>query len=338
MEIMKRAYACEIKEINEQDRSIWFVASTEEEDRCGDIIRVAGWHFDSYDRNPVFLWAHDSSSLPIGKCIERKIEPGRLLMKIQFATAEENPLAEQTFRLYKGGFLSAVSVGFKPLKRSPIHPEDRWGDLGWEFIEQELLELSGVPVPANASALQLMMKGLDAGTIIVNGEPFYLSPEQRAALPALVPLDGSEEFAVGISMTKEEHAALKMFGDEPARWVDALDKYQKEVERLNFNSQEKKLGKGKRQQLEDIAGKMDAQYKALAGACDDLIEKCHGKLRKMLDDMTPEEDLPEDMPPKAFDSDAFIAALTEELAARTATTPEVSRIALLKAIQELMNP
>lgn len=370
METIKRAFACEVKEIDEQERSIWFVASTEDKDRVGDIIRVAGWKFDAYDRNPVFLWAHDSDELPIGKCVARQIDGARLLMKIQFATVEENPLADQVYRLYKGGYLNAVSVGFKPLKRMPIHPEDRWGDLGWEFIEQELLELSAVPVPANSSALQLMMKGLDSKEfaenlskmttrtpysdkilsaalgrlkenlnemVLLHGEPLNLSDEERAALPPLggdeafevgySQEDGSEFRCVGLTIEMPVYSALKAYGENPSDWLSNLESLKDLTDHLQGVVEEKRLGKGRRAELGDIADKMEREYKALAGACDDLVEKCKERLRKMLDDMTPDED---DEPkaldvmdiiaalpspdPKEFDLEAIIAVLRKDLA------------------------
>jgi len=320
MEILRRAFACELKEINEQDRTILFVASTEEQDRCGDIIRVAGWKFDAYDRNPVFLWAHDSSSLPIGKCVARQIDSLRLLMRMQFATIAENPLAEQTFRLYKGGFLSAVSVGFKPLKRSPIHPEDRWGDLGWEFIEQELLEVSGVPVPANSSALQLMMKGLDAGGV---------STINRT-------LGDVEEMQIGISVTRSEFEALQKYGDGPAAWLSNIESLKALTDHLRGLVEEKKLGKGKQAELSDIADTMDKKYKALATACDDLVEKCRDRLQKMLDDMMMPE---EEEEPKAaivpFNAETFLKALNAEMDLRNEPLG-INLEVLLGAIQDIM--
>jgi phage head maturation protease len=54
----------------------------------------------------------------------------------------------------KKGFLNAVSVGFSPLKQHPRYDDDG-KYLGILFEEQELLELSLVPIPANANALQV---------------------------------------------------------------------------------------------------------------------------------------------------------------------------------------
>jgi hypothetical protein len=51
----------------------------------------------------------------------------------------------------KGGFLSATSVGFSPLKYA--FTDDPKRRFGIDFLEQELLEFSCVTVPANAEAL-----------------------------------------------------------------------------------------------------------------------------------------------------------------------------------------
>jgi HK97 family phage prohead protease len=302
MEMIKRSFPCEIKEINEQDRTIWFVASTEDRDRCGDVIRVAGWDFAAYDKNPVFLWAHSRYELPLGKCIEHRIESTRLLMRIQFATAAENPFAEQVFRLYRGGFLSGVSVGFRPIERQPLDPNDRWGDYGWEFIKQELLELSGCSVPANPATLQLMAKALD----LQEGEPLRLTPEQRVALPPLEKIEPGSEFLVGISLSRTEHKAFQKYGPDPAAWLSNFESLKDLADHLKDIIVEKKLGKGRRAELGDIADKMEHEYKALAGACDDLVEKCKDRIRKILDDMEPTDpDDEEPEKPKAFDEEAF---------------------------------
>ena len=50
-----KAFTPEIRGIDEANRTIEFVASTEAVDRYGDVIRVAGWKLDAYKKNPVFL-------------------------------------------------------------------------------------------------------------------------------------------------------------------------------------------------------------------------------------------------------------------------------------------
>lgn len=161
----RKIFNCEIKEINEQDNSMWAVASTEAPDRMGDVIEADGWELENFKANPVVPWAHEYSSPPVGKALETKVENGRLYFKPKFAV-DEYPFAKIIFDLYKGGYLRAFSVGFIPKEREAIRSEpDENGYqrvTGWRFKRVELLEISAVPVPANPEALALAAKaGID---------------------------------------------------------------------------------------------------------------------------------------------------------------------------------
>lgn len=140
-----------LRSLDATSRTIQFVASTENADRYGDRVFVKGWQLDNYMQNPVVLWGHDSDALPVGKAVAIDKENGQLLITVQFATASENPQADSIFKLYTGGFLHAVSVGFLPLQQE-MRIEDGV-PVGMDFHEQELLELSCVNIPANAEAL-----------------------------------------------------------------------------------------------------------------------------------------------------------------------------------------
>jgi len=145
-----------------------FIASTATVDRYHEIIEPAGWRLESYRRNPVFQNAHNYGDIlfTLGKALVTEVRTvgsrQALCQRIQFAT-EVNPVARIAYGLYKGGFLSAVSVGFVPL---------RWEDGGnapagevaprRRYLEQELLEVSAVAIPANPDALAL---GLKSGAV-----------------------------------------------------------------------------------------------------------------------------------------------------------------------------
>lgn len=120
------------------------IASTATIDRQGDSIDQSGWDLANYMKNPVMLWAHDYTELPVAKCTSISKETGQLKMEFEFAPAEGNPKAEQIKYLFDNGFLSAVSVGFIPKERN-----------GNVITKAELLEVSFVPVPANPEALGL---------------------------------------------------------------------------------------------------------------------------------------------------------------------------------------
>ncbi len=132
------------------DGAIRFVLSTDDVDRHGDVITADGWVLDSYRENPVLLWAHNYRQPAIGRAAKVWTEPHRLLANMEFAPTE---FAQEISSLYRSGFQWGVSVGFKPLRFEERRDEKTGAFLGLRFLEQELLEVSAVPVPANRNAL-----------------------------------------------------------------------------------------------------------------------------------------------------------------------------------------
>lgn len=138
-------------------RTVRFVASDETVDRYGDIIRASGWDLSNFRRNPVLLFAHQSRELPVGT-VTTWIDGTRLLADATFLPKGVYDFADQVWSVVDAGALRAVSVGFLPTvdpkyiwaADDPNH--EKW-PTGYEFVGQELLELSVVPVPANPEAL-----------------------------------------------------------------------------------------------------------------------------------------------------------------------------------------
>jgi HK97 family phage prohead protease len=132
-----------------------FVASDETVDRYGDIIRASGWQLANYRKNPVLLFGHQSDSLPVGKVEPIAVEGTRLIAHVEFTPEGMSTFADTVWAMVNQGFVQAASVGFLPLAApNPIFDADKHLT-GFEFIAQELLELSVVTVPANPNALQL---------------------------------------------------------------------------------------------------------------------------------------------------------------------------------------
>ena len=132
-----------------------FVISSEEVDRHGDVVSAAGWQLAAYRQNPVFLWAHDYTRPVIGRAAAVWPEPGLLLARMEFAPTD---FAAEVAALYRRGYQQGVSVGFKPLRYTERRQESTGAFLGIRFLEQELLEVSAVPVPANRQALRRAME------------------------------------------------------------------------------------------------------------------------------------------------------------------------------------
>lgn len=150
-------------------RTIKFVCSTDGVKRDGNRVRnePGSWDFTNFRKNPVMLWAHDYGNPnrppmpPIGNWDEYGIEQhdGRsaLVMTGRFATWD---FADLIFRLYlprsAGGdeCLHSVSIGWTPLEWQEMRAEDG-SFVGWDFLRNELLECSPVPIPADPDAIKI---------------------------------------------------------------------------------------------------------------------------------------------------------------------------------------
>jgi HK97 family phage prohead protease len=133
-----------------------FVASDATVDRYGEVIEPEGWKLENYRRNPVFLNSHRSTDVlnTLGKALIVAVRYERLFLRVEFAV-KENPIARVAYSLYRGGFLRAVSVGFMPLKWEDGKAGGPWRR---RYLEQELLEVSAVGIPANPNALTLALE------------------------------------------------------------------------------------------------------------------------------------------------------------------------------------
>jgi HK97 family phage prohead protease len=132
-------------------RKVRFVFSDGSVDRMGDTLNPAGWQLDEYLKNPVVLFAHKADQPPIGRASNIRVENGQLKGDVEFATKEEYEFADTIYRLVKGGWVNACSVGFQPLDHTFSKDPDR--PYGVDFHKQSLMEVSIVPVPALGSAL-----------------------------------------------------------------------------------------------------------------------------------------------------------------------------------------
>lgn len=115
-----------------------FVASTAGVKRDGLEIDQSRWDLGHYRANPVVLWAHDYSSLPIGRA-SVDVQDGVLKAHVTWDTDDE--MAQRVKGKYERGFLNAVSVGWRDV------------DNGREGVSHELLDVSAVPVPGDPDAL-----------------------------------------------------------------------------------------------------------------------------------------------------------------------------------------
>ncbi len=137
-------------------RALEFTISSEIVDRDQEVISFDGWDLKNYKKNPVVLFGHNYSIPPVAKAVRiwKSTTDRKLKAKVVFPEPEVSSLSDTLYRLYKDGFMSAVSVGFLPKKIDHHSGTERGKEDPWRtYLKQELLEFSLVPVPANPEAL-----------------------------------------------------------------------------------------------------------------------------------------------------------------------------------------
>lgn len=160
--MLNRAYSLlEIKSVDDEKRIIEGIASTPRTDRQEDIVESTGAQF----RLPIpMMWLHGKDPFvgqtPVGNVImaqptadgipvrvqmEREDRPGRLKDILDFAWQAVQK------RLVRG-----FSIGFRAIE----DPEPIKGTFGLRFTKWEWLELSAVPIAANADATITTIKGI----------------------------------------------------------------------------------------------------------------------------------------------------------------------------------
>lgn len=181
------------KAITGEDGLTRVTASTPTSDRYGDVVS-APWSLDRYRANPVVVFAHDYSQPAVGKAVDVRLEGENLVATIQWDDHPSNPLGQTVAHQFRSGFLNAVSVGFQPgiaIRRSQLDASDPYyAEKGNWFKDNELLEISAVPIPANPDALAtrslspwmerhiLEVEDTDEGLRVLYARPGEQSEEQ----------------------------------------------------------------------------------------------------------------------------------------------------------------
>lgn len=147
-----------VKSIDEEARKATFVISTDEKDRTGEVVEQS-WDLENYKKNPIVLFGHDASKpgYVLGKATEivsdKDGNKNITLGTVQFAEEGTSEDADTVWKLVKQGILRTVSVGFIPHTFKKLADDDDTDVLA----DNELLEFSIVPIPANPSAVALAL-------------------------------------------------------------------------------------------------------------------------------------------------------------------------------------
>ena len=173
---MDRAYSLlEIKAVDEDARTIEGIATTPEPDRVGDIVEPLGAQF----KNPLpLLWQHRHDS-PVGSAVFGKPTKAGIPFKATIAKVDESgvlkDLLDLAWQSVKARLVRGVSIGFRSLEHAYMDTG------GIRFVSTEIMELSLVTIPANASATISSIKSLDHEQRAASGQS--LLPVVRVTSP-----------------------------------------------------------------------------------------------------------------------------------------------------------
>lgn len=163
--IIRRQVAIDVRSLDQETRSFDMIASTASIDSHGDIVEQ-NFVLNRYKKNPVVLWYHNNFGfldgsrpedfLPIGKSSKIKVENEALQMRMTLVsgTETEEPLVSKIWRRVEQGIQRASSIGFRP---GLVHEEKTPGGVIYHLDENEIYEVSLVPIGSNADAV---MKGI----------------------------------------------------------------------------------------------------------------------------------------------------------------------------------
>lgn len=143
-----------IKSIDEENRRVTFCFSDDQPDRMKEIVEQSSWDTKNYEANPLILWGHDPKEPEnvLGSGISLDInKAGKSYVTAEFDDETVNPKAAMVFKQLVKGRLRCVSAGFITKKEAVEN--------GIVVLkDNELLEISIVPIPANPRAIALAFK------------------------------------------------------------------------------------------------------------------------------------------------------------------------------------
>lgn len=156
-EILRAYSTFEVKEVNEDERTIEGIATTPSTDRVGDIVEPKGAQF----KLPLpLLWQHNAAE-PIGHVVSAKVGKDGITVRAQFVKVSEpgrlKDRLDEAWQSVKTRLVRGLSIGFRSIEHSFME-----GGNGIRYLKWDWLELSAVTIPANMDATITAVKAADA--------------------------------------------------------------------------------------------------------------------------------------------------------------------------------
>jgi HK97 family phage major capsid protein/HK97 family phage prohead protease len=175
-----RAYSLlTLKSADDDRRILRGVATTPEPDRVGDVVEPKGVKF----KNPLPLLLFHDSRLPVGTATFSKATDDGIEFEATLADPGGSDALkariDEAWASVKAGLIKGVSIGFRALDDGI----ELLRSGGYRFTKTEVMELSLVVIPANASAVIQTIKSIDAQHLGVSAEDGSSTRAGAAARP-----------------------------------------------------------------------------------------------------------------------------------------------------------
>ena len=156
MKVTTKTHVAEVVDVDKEARTVKAIITTDGVDSDKEVVLTSGLNFERFQKNPVVLFMHDATA-PIGKSLWQKVGKRQVMAKTQFATTD---LAQEVFKLYEEGILKGWSIGMDPssmkirdMEEGDIRKRKEWAAAKRMIESAEVVEYSGVSIPANPDAL-----------------------------------------------------------------------------------------------------------------------------------------------------------------------------------------
>jgi HK97 family phage major capsid protein/HK97 family phage prohead protease len=188
---IQRAYSVlTVKAVDGERRVLTGVATTPEADRQQDVVEPLGATF----KNPLPLLLFHNAANPVGTVRLGKPTKDGIDFEAKIVSpSEPGPLKEQAdhaWQLVKEQLVRGVSIGFRVLNDAMDFMRDTGGI---RFREIEIMELSLVTIPANASATIQTIKSFDASHMAATGQGARAHTPGAAGTPVVKVLPSRQE-------------------------------------------------------------------------------------------------------------------------------------------------
>jgi HK97 family phage prohead protease len=200
MKRFTKLFQTKAQSIDEDAKTIRFKISDDQPDRMGEVVDQSTWNFKDYLKNPILLWGHnpDEPENVLGTTLSLDVEGDSTYATVQL-DEDINPKAGLVWKQLLRGTLRTVSVGF-------INHTFNTDDDVPVLKDNELLEISIVPIPSNPRAIALAFK---EGSLSRKDASWLLDSMQKEAslieaqLKALPPTNERKK-----TMTEEQATAM----------------------------------------------------------------------------------------------------------------------------------